>query len=148
MLYILTPPPHPQPPPTGVYIAISSHILYCFPEVSVYITYIYKQTAVLTFHVMIGVGGYSYLYEPLWWVGMITSKRSPLLFLLFHSKFLIDSLLMYCLFWWILLQWFLEKLQILQLMHLLRLFWSLLLVLLALLSGKSSESRTVCIASL
>lgn len=24
------------------------------------------------FHVMTGVGGYSYLYEPLWWVGMIT----------------------------------------------------------------------------
>ncbi|KAL6328855.1 hypothetical protein AAG906_003872 [Vitis piasezkii] len=22
-----------------------------------------------------GVGGYSYLYEPLWWVGMITSER-------------------------------------------------------------------------
>lgn len=21
-----------------------------------------------------GVGGYSYLYEPLWWAGMITSK--------------------------------------------------------------------------
>ena len=24
--------------------------------------------------ILTGVGGYSYLYEPLWWVGMITSK--------------------------------------------------------------------------
>jgi hypothetical protein len=23
-----------------------------------------------------GVGGYSYLYEPLWWVGMITSESA------------------------------------------------------------------------
>ncbi|OQU82658.1 hypothetical protein SORBI_3006G281700 [Sorghum bicolor] len=34
--------------------------------------HLYYQTAVLMFHVMTGVGGYSYLYEPLWWIGMIT----------------------------------------------------------------------------
>jgi len=33
-----------------------------------------------------GVGGYSYLYEPLWWVGMITSQCSSLPFLFFHSN--------------------------------------------------------------
>ena len=38
------------------------------------------------FHVMTGVGGYSYLYEPLWWVGMITSQCSSLPFLFFHSN--------------------------------------------------------------
>lgn len=27
---------------------------------------------------MAGVGGYSYLYEPLWWAGMITSKFTSL----------------------------------------------------------------------
>ena len=35
---------------------------------------------------MTGVGGYSYLYEPLWWVGMITSQCSSLPFLFFHSN--------------------------------------------------------------
>lgn len=25
----------------------------------------------------VGVGGYSYLLEPLWWIGMITSKFFP-----------------------------------------------------------------------
>jgi hypothetical protein len=68
----------PPPPPTGVCIAIFSLILYSFPEVSVYV--LCYQTAVLMFHVMTGVGGYSYLYEPLWWIGMITSKHLPLLF--------------------------------------------------------------------
>jgi hypothetical protein len=28
----------------------------------------------------LGVGGYSYLLEPLWWLGMITSKLSSVLF--------------------------------------------------------------------
>lgn len=39
-----------------------------------------------------GVGGYSYLYEPLWWSGMITSKiTSAYLFMvLFVENFLND----------------------------------------------------------
>lgn len=29
---------------------------------------------VVVFGVLVGVGGYGYLLEPLWWMGMITSK--------------------------------------------------------------------------
>lgn len=27
---------------------------------------------------LVGVGGYSYLYEPLWWIGMTTSESCSL----------------------------------------------------------------------
>lgn len=37
-----------------------------------------------------GAGGYSYLYEPLWWAGMITSGYSTVAVIYFSSKF--DSL--------------------------------------------------------
>lgn len=47
---------------------------------------------------MTGVGGYSYLYEPLWWVGMITSDPSSLLSLLPFCLFSVSlySSLSYC----------------------------------------------------
>ena len=44
--------------------------------------YIINCTKLLMLHVITGVGGYSYLYEPLWWVGMITSKQA--LFSIFY----------------------------------------------------------------
>ena len=37
--------------------------------------------------ILTGVGGYSYLYEPLWWVGMITSE----FFLYVHYIFSINE---------------------------------------------------------
>lgn len=36
------------------------------------------------FFVLTGSGGYSYLYEPLWWIGMITSE----LYLILYGRLL------------------------------------------------------------
>lgn len=38
-----------------------------------------------------GVGGYGYLLEPLWWIGMVTSKSLPLLKLFFYWRYILFS---------------------------------------------------------
>lgn len=45
------------------------------------------------FHLITGLGGYSYLYEPLWWAGMITSKIALFFFIvMLHSPFLVNAM--------------------------------------------------------
>lgn len=52
------------------------------------ILYFYRPLIRSISHFSVGVGGYTYLLEPLWWVGMVTSKCctfiAPFVVLLLH----------------------------------------------------------------